>query len=284
MEVLEMNDLSIYTEKGIELLMSYGPKLILAIITLIVGFWIIKLLLKQFDASMERGKIDKSLQKFLSSLVGITFKVLLLISVASMIGIQTTSFIALIGAVGLAIGFALKDNLANFAGGVLILLFKPYKVGDFIDAQGHAGSVKEIQIFNTILKTPDNKTIILPNGSLSNSSITNFSTESTRRVDMTFGIGYSDDIKKAKDILNKLIESDIRILKDPAPLAVVSELGDSSVNFTVRVWCNSSDYSGIFFDMQENVKLEFDNEGISIPFPQRDIHVYNQQELNGGGD
>ncbi len=271
-----MINYSVITDRAIELFMGYGPKLLLAVLTLIIGLWLIKVLVKQFDISMERGKIDKSLQKFLSSLVGITLKVLLVISIASMIGIHTTSFIAVMGAAGLAVGFALKDSLANFAGGVLILLFKPYKVGDFIDAQGHLGTVNEIQVFSTILKTPDNKTIIVPNGSLSNNSITNFSTEKTRRLDMTFGIGYLDDIKKAKAIFNELVENDTRILKDPSPLVVVSELADSSVNFTVRIWCNSPDYGSINFDMQEKVKLEFDKQGISIPFPQRDVHIYNQ--------
>ena len=186
-----------------------------------------------------------------------------------------TSFIAVLGAAGLAVGLALQGSLQNFAGGVLILFFKPYKIGDFVDAAGYMGTVKEIQIFNTILKTPDNKTIIIPNGILSNASLTNFSTEPTRRVDMTFGIGYSDDILKAKSVLESLLKSDNRILNDPAYMIVVSELADSSVNLVVRAWCNSADYWGIYFSMQEKVKLEFDKQGISIPFPQRDVHVYN---------
>jgi len=211
----------------------------------------------------------------LLGLISVILKVMLIISVASMIGIQMTSFIAVLGAAGLAVGLALQGSLANFAGGVLILFFKPYKIGDFIDASGFMGSVKEIQIFNTILKTPDNKTIIIPNGTLSNASITNFSTEETRRVDMTFGIGYSDDIQKAKNILESLLKNDSRVLNDPAYMIVVSELADSSVNLVVRAWCNSADYWNIYFSMQERVKLEFDKQGISIPFPQRDVHVYN---------
>ena len=275
-----MNNIQNYTDKAIELLMNYGPKLILAIVTLIIGLWLIKLFVKGIGKTMERSKIEVSLHKFLMSIVSILLKVMLVISVASMIGIQMTSFIAILGAAGLAVGLALQGSLANFAGGVLILLFKPYKIGDFIDAAGHMGSVNEIQIFNTILKTPDNKTIVIPNGVLSNASVTNFSTEPTRRIDMTFGIGYSDDIKKTKDILNTLIKNDKRILNDPEPAIVLSELADSSVNFTIRVWCNSPDYWGIYFEMMENVKLEFDKQGISIPFPQRDVHVYNHGQAN----
>jgi small conductance mechanosensitive channel len=272
---LEMDDLSIYAEKGIELLLEYGPKLLLAILTLIVGLYVIKLLDKGFERAMEKGNIEISLKKFLLSMVRILLKILLFISVISMLGVEMTSFIALLGAAGLAVGLSLQGSLANFAGGVLLLLFKPFKVGDFIETQGFKGTVHSIQVFNTVLKTPDNKTIVIPNGNLSNGSITNFTTESTRRIDMTFGIGYSDDIRKAKDLLNRLVKEDGRILQDPAPRIAVSELGDSSVNFAVWVWCNSSDYLNIKFDMQENVKLTFDSEGISIPFPQRDVHVYN---------
>lgn len=272
-----MGDLQRYTDQAIELTIVYAPKLLLAIITLVFGLWIIKILVNVLNKTMIRTNVEPSLQKFLANLASILLKVLLVISVASMVGIATTSFIAILGAAGLAVGLALQGSLANFAGGVLILLLKPFKVGDFIDAQGHMGTVNAIHIFNTILKTPDNKTIIIPNGSLSNGSITNFSTEPTRRVEMTFGIGYEDDITKAKQILTKLIVEDERIFKDPAPQVVVAELGDSSVNFKVRVWCNSSDYWGIYFDMTETVKLTFDQENISIPFPQRDVHLYHAQ-------
>jgi small conductance mechanosensitive channel len=276
-----MPDLSIYTQEAVKLLMVYGPKLILAIVTLIIGLWVIKLFMKSIGKTMEPMEIDVSLQKFLVSLFGVLLKILLVISVVSMIGVQTTSFIAILGATALAVGLALQGSLANFAGGVLILLFKPFKVGDVIDAQGYLGTVNDIKILNTVLKTPDNKMVVIPNGTLSNNSITNFSTEPTRRVDMTFGIGYSDDLKKAKEILNNVVNSDSRVLKDPKPMVVVSELADSSVNFAVRVWCNNADYWGVFFDTQEKVKLEFDNQGISIPFPQRDVHIYNHKEFNG---
>jgi small conductance mechanosensitive channel len=263
-----------YINKAVELIMVYGPKLILAIIVLFLGLWIIKLLIKMMSKSLERSKVELSLQKFFMSLVSVLLKILLFVSVASMVGIATTSFVAIIGAAGLAVGLALQGSLANFAGGVLILLFKPFKVGDAVETQGYLGKVHEIHIFNTILKTFDNKTIIIPNGAISGGSITNFSTEPRRRVDMSFGIGYGDDIKKAKSVLQKLTAEDDRILKEPAPQVALSELGDSSVNFVVRVWCNSADYWNIFFDMQEKVKLTFDQEGISIPFPQRDVHLY----------
>jgi len=270
-----MNNLQNYTDKAVGFLMVYGPKLLLAIVTLIIGLWIIKLFVKALGKTMDRSKTDESLQRFLLSLTRIFLKIMLVISVASMIGIKMTSFIAILGAAGLAVGFALQGSLANFAGGVLIILFKPYKIGDFVETAGYKGTVKEIQIFNTVIKTPDNKTIIIPNGALSNASITNYSTENTRRVDMVFGIGYSDDIKKAKEIFEELLKNDKRVLSEPAPMIVVSELGDSSVNFAVRPWCNSADYWDIYFDMHENVKFEFDKQGISIPFPQQDVHLYN---------
>jgi len=187
-----------------------------------------------------------------------------------------TSFIAILGAAGLAIGMALSGTLQNFAGGVMILLFKPFKVGDFLDAQGHKGVVKEIQIFNTILTDLDNKTIILPNGSLSTSAMVNYSTQPIRRVDFTFGIGYGDSVEKAREILNNLIKKDSRILSDPAHFIGVSGLGDSSVNLTVRVWAKGEDYWGIFFDMNEHVYNAFNKEGINIPFPQMDVHLHKQ--------
>jgi small conductance mechanosensitive channel len=194
-----------------------------------------------------------------------------------MINIETTSFVALLGAAGLAIGLALQGTLANFAGGVLILMFRPYRVGDFIDAQGITGTVRSIQIFNTILTTGDNKRVIVPNGAISNGIITNFSAEDTRRVDFVFGIGYDDDIDKAKSVLHRLIKEEGRIFSEPEPLVVVSELADSSVNFTVRTWVKASDYWGVYFSMTEKVKIAFDAEELSIPYPQTDVHLHTQQ-------
>ena len=193
-----------------------------------------------------------------------------------MLGVKMTSFIAVLGAAGLAIGMALSGSLQNFAGGVMILIFKPFKVGDYITAQGHSGTVKEIQIFQTILNTPDKKTVILPNGALSTGPMINFSTEPQRRVDFTFGIGYNDDIDKAKMVIREVVEKDARILKEPEPFIGVMSLGESSVDLVTRVWANAGDYWGIFFDMQENIKKEFDRQGISIPFPQRDVHLFQK--------
>ena len=260
-----------------EIAVQYGPKLIGAILVLIVGTWIIKALTKGFGKLLDRSKTDSSLQPFLKGLVSILLKVLLIISVLGMIGIQMTSFIAILGAAGLAVGLALSGTLQNFAGGVMILLFKPYKKGDFVEAQGYTGTVNEIQIFNTILKTPDNKTVIIPNGGLSAASITNFSTEKFRRVDLTVGMGYGENIEHAKSVLNGIINSDIRILHEPAaPFIEVSELGDSSVNFAVRLWVEAANYWPVFFSMNEKVYNEFTKEKISIPYPQMDVHVINE--------
>jgi small conductance mechanosensitive channel len=276
MEELSTEQMAGYMDTAVEMGMTYGPKLILAIVVLIVGLWIINRVIRLMGAGMERSNTEPTLAKFLCNLSSVGLKALLLISVASMIGIATTSFIAVLGAAGLAVGLALQGSLANFAGGVLVLMFRPYKVGDFVEAQGVMGTVHEIQIFNTIMKTPDNKVIIVPNGSISNGIITNFSMEATRRVDFVFGIGYSDDIGKAKATIERLVKEDSRTLADPAPQIVVSELADSSVNITTRVWVNAADYWGLFFDLTEKVKLTFDQEGISIPFPQRDVHVIQE--------
>ena len=263
-------------EQAMALVMTYAPKVVLAIVTLIVGMWLINRFVKVLDGHL--GKKDPTLNKFLCGLLSAVLKVLLLISVASMIGIATTSFIAIIGAAGLAIGLALQGSLGNFAGGVLILIFKPFKVGDTIEAQGYLGSVVEISILYTIVNTFDNRRIVIPNGDLSNSSLTNLSAYPTRRCDMSFGIGYGDDIDQAKATIKRLIEEDERALKDPAPMIVVGGLGDSSVNLTVRAWTNSGDLWPFYWGMQERVKKAFDAEGISIPFPQRDVHMYTKAD------
>ena len=255
----------------------YGPKLVLAAVTLVAGLWIIKIITNAVGRLFKRKEVDASLQPFLKSLINGLLKVLLAISVMSMVGIEMTSFIAILGAAGLAIGMALSGTLQNFAGGVLILILKPFRVGDYIEAQGYSGTVKEIQIFYTVLKTPDNKTVILPNSPLSTGSLINFSIEQQRRLDLKFGIGYSDDIDKAKKVIQDVIDSEASILKDPAPLIAVSELADSSVNFVVRVWVDKADYWTVNFNMHEKIKKTFDKEGVSIPFPQRDIHLYNAQ-------
>jgi small conductance mechanosensitive channel len=257
--------------QAMSLVMTYAPKVVLAIVTLIVGMWLINRFVNVLDNKL--GKKDPTLNKFLCGLISVILKILLLISVASMVGIATTSFIAIVGAAGLAVGLALQGSLANFAGGVLILIFKPFKVGDVIDAQGYLGSVREISILYTIVDTFDNRRIVIPNGQLANASLTNLSAYETRRCDMTFGIGYGDDIDKAKAVCKRLIEEDERALKDPEPLIVVGALGESSVDLTVRAWTKSADLWPFYWDMHENVKKAFDAEGISIPFPQRDVHM-----------
>lgn len=262
-------------DQAISLTMTYAPKVVLAIVTLIIGLWLIKRFVGVLDAKL--GKKDPTLNKFLCGLIGVVLKILLLISVASMVGIATTSFVAIIGAAGLAIGFALQGSLANFAGGVLILIFKPFKVGDTIEAQGFLGAVDEISILYTIVNTFDNRRIVIPNGSLSNATLVNVSIYDKRRCDMTFGIGYGDDIDKAKGILKRLMEEDERSLVDPAPRICVAGLGDSSVNLMFRVWVPTDDLWPYYWEMQEKVKKAFDAEGISIPFPQRDVHLYKSE-------
>lgn len=261
------------TQTATELVMSYGPKLFLAFLTLIVGFWIIKRVLAMFDVALERSQIEITLRRFFVNLGGILLKALVIISVASMVGVETTSFIAMLGAAGLAVGLALQGSLANFAGGVLILFFKPFKVGDLIEAQGYLGIVKEIQIFVTILTTLDNQRIIIPNGLLSNGCLTNLNAEPHRRVDMTFGISYGDDVLQAKRVLQEVVASDTRVLAEPAAEVYVKEHAESSINMLVRVWVRPENYWDVYFHMHEQVKLTFDREGISIPFPQRDVHM-----------
>lgn len=276
-ETVGADKLEGYLTMFYDLAIKYGLKVVIALLTLFIGLWIIKSVMRALRKNMEKKEVDATLRQFLGSLLGMTLKILLVISVISMVGIEMTSFVAILAAAGFAIGMALSGTLQNFAGGVMLVIFKPFKVGDFIDAQGYMGTVKAIHIFNTILKTPDNKTIIIPNGGLSTGSMTNFSTESTRRVDFTFGIGYGDSIDKAKSVLMGLIKADKRILPEPGPFIAVSELADSSVNLVTRVWVNSPDYWGVYFDLLENAKKSFDKEGISIPFPQRDVHIYNEK-------
>lgn len=256
-----------------EQMLAYAPKILLAVITLLVGLRLIKVLDRGIDKIMHIRAYDPSLRSFLISLSDIILKVALVISVISILGVETTSFIAILGSAGLAIGLALQGSLSNFAGGVMLLLFKPFREGDYIKAQDFEGTVRELNVFHTILATIDNKKIILPNGPVANNPITNYTTSGTRRADITYGIGYGDDIKKAKEILWELIKADKRALSDPAPLVVVHSLGDSSVNLQMRVWTKTDDYWGFYFDMQENVKLTFDERGVSIPFPQRDLHI-----------
>ena len=270
------SDANKYSQQLIDLVWDWGPKVVTAILTLIIGLWIIGIITRALGKGMQKRNVDPSLAPFLKSLVGALLKIILFISVIGMVGIEATSFVAVLGAAGLAIGLALQGTLQNFAGGVIILLLKPFKVGDWVDTGSYAGTVNQIQIFNTILKTPDNKTIIIPNGGLANSSVTNFSAEPRRRVDFTFGVGYGDSTEKTKETLMELIHADERILKDPEPFVAVSALADSSVNFVVRVWVESGNYWGVYFDMNENVYNKFNEVGLNIPFPQMDVHVHKQ--------
>lgn len=261
-------------EKIFDLVVEYGINLGLALLVLVIGLYAIKIVLKGFKKMLAKKDVDPSLRPFLTSIVGALLKVMLVISVASMVGIQMTSFVAILGAAGLAIGLALQGSLSNFAGGVLILLLKPFKVGDFIEANGFSGSVREIQIFYTYITTGQNQEVVIPNASLSNNAVKNYSFHNTRRLDMTFGIGYTDDIDKARTILNGLITGDQRILKDPGHSIFIEALADSSVNFHVRAWSSNSDFWDINNGFNEKVKKAFDEAGINIPFPQMDVHVH----------
>lgn len=260
------------------LLVQYGKHIVFALITLAIGWWLIGRIVSSLGHFMDKRHADPMVTGFLSSLLNALLRVLLLLSVAGMVGIETTSFIALIGAAGLAVGLALQGSLANFAGGVLILFLRPFRAGDYIEAQGTAGTVESIMIFHTILRTADNKVIILPNGSLSNGTITNYSRKPTRRVDINVGIDYTDDIKKARSVLLGLAAADQRVLQDPAAVVYLTSLGDNSVNLSLRMWTNSADYWGVFFELQEQMKEAFDREGLSFPFPQRTVHIQQSEQ------
>lgn len=260
------------SETWLPVLLNYGGKLTLALLTLLVGWWLINTLTRKVGRLLDRRNVDRALHSFIGSLFGIVLKVLLLVSVASMVGVETTSFIAVIGAAGLAIGLALQGSLANFAGGVLIMLFRPFRAGDWIEGQGVSGSVDSIQIFHTTLKTADNKVVIVPNGSLSNGHITNYSRESLRRADINLGIDYSSDIKKAREVLLE-IARDPRVLRDPEPVVFVTGLGDSAVNLSLRVWVATADYWPVTFAFTELAKERLTEVGIGIPFPQRVVHL-----------
>jgi small conductance mechanosensitive channel len=251
--------------------------IVYALIILVLGRIIVGILTRVIRRLMVRNKIEETLTKFVVSLTKVALLTFVVIAAIRQLGVETNSFVAIIGAAGLAVGFALQGTLANFAAGVMLIIFKPFKAGDFIEGGGSAGTVDAVQIFNTILKSPDNRKIIIPNSKLTGDNIINYSAMEQRRIDLVFGIGYDDDIKKAKATLEKILSEDERVLKDPAPTVAVLELGDSSINFVVRPWVKTSDYWAVYFDVTEKVKLTFDNEGISIPFPQRDIHLYEEK-------
>lgn len=263
-----------------ENIVSYGLKLVGAVIALIIGFWVVGRIKAALVRIMEKRDVEPSLRSFLRSFISIALKILVIISVLGMVGFQMTSFIAMLGAAGLAVGLALQGTLQNVAGGVIIMLFKPFKVGDFIEAQSFMGTVKEIQIFNTILTTIDNKVVIIPNGGLATNSLTNFSKMDTRRVDWVFGIAYGDKYEKAEAVIFDLIKRDERILQDPESFIALSKLNNSSVDIVVRCWVESANYWPVFFDMNKNIYNAFSAEGISIPFPQMDVHLYERKKLS----
>lgn len=251
----------------------WGINIIFALVIFVVGRMVIKALVQILRKILHRTEMDLILINFVSSIVKTVLLLFVIIAAIGQLGIDTTSLIALLGAAGLAVGLALKNSLQNFASGVLLIIFRPFKTGDFIDAGGTSGVVESIAIFNTVLRTPDNREVIVPNSAIYNDSITNYSTRSTRRIDMVFGIGYEDDIKKAKDIMLDILSQDERVLKDPEPQVALSELADSSVNFVVRPWVKTDDYWAVKFDLTERIKLAFDDNGISIPYPQMDLHI-----------
>jgi small conductance mechanosensitive channel len=271
----EVDSLVKASQAWIPMIMEYGSRVLLAVITLAVGWWLINKLTHKVSKLLAMRNADQALQGFIGSLANIILKVLLIVSVASMIGVETTSFVAAIGAAGLAIGLALQGSLANFAGGVLILLFRPFRIGDWIEAQGISGTVDSIQIFHTVLRTGDNKTVIVPNGNLSNGIITNYNRQPTRKVVFDVGVDYEADLQKAREVLLELAQ-DERVLTDPVPVAVVSTLGDSSITVSLRVWVKTADYWDVLFQFNELSRDRLKGAGINIPFPQRVIRVVQE--------
>lgn len=259
----------------LEKIVEYGTSLLFAVAVILIGFWIVKRINNLVRRTFEKKDFDPSLETFLASTIAITLRILVIITALSQLGIEMTSFVALLGAAGLAIGMAFSGTLSNLAGGVMILFFKPYRVGDFIEAQGEKGTVKELRIFNTILITLDNKTVIIPNGPLANGNMINYSTQTKRRVDFAVGIAYGDDYDTAKNTLLEFVKDDPRIIDAEDNFIGLVELADSSVKITLRVWCKTEDYWAVFFNMNERIYKEFSSKGLNIPFPQMDVHVHN---------
>ena len=262
-------------EWWMEKVVEYGTSLLICIAIIVIGFWLVKRINKMVSRLFQKKDYDPSLETFLASTISITLRILVIITALSQLGIEMTSFVALLGAAGLAIGMAFSGTLSNLAGGVMILFFKPYKVGDFIEAQGEIGHVQELRIFNTILLTLDNKTVIIPNGPLANGNLTNYSSQNNRRVDFTVGIAYGDDYDTAKNTLLQFVKEDPKIIDEEANFIGLVELADSSVNLTLRVWCKTEHYWDVYFKMNERIYKEFGGKGLNIPFPQMDVHVKN---------
>ena len=279
-ETLNPENLGKYADQAVEYISLYGLNILAAIAIFIIGKIVARSITKLVQKAMSKNKVDQTLVSFIGNIVYGLLLTFVVIASLNKLGIETTSLAAIIAAAGLAIGLALQGSLSNLAAGVMIILFRPLKIGDFVEAGGVSGVVEDISIFTTRMKTGDNKVIIVPNSSVTGGAITNYSMNDTRRVDLVFGCGYDDDIKKVKEVLNRIVNEDERILKDPAPTIAVSELADSSVNFVVRPWVATGDYWGVKFDLTEKVKLEFDKEGIAIPYPQQDVHMHNVVELS----
>jgi len=259
----------------VDYLSKFGLNIIAAIIIFIIGKWVAKILSKAAEKMLIKSKVDVTLAKFTRQLTYFALLILIVIAALAKLGFPTTQFTVAIGAAGLAIAFALQGSLANFAAGIFLIVFKPFKVGDFIEIAGKVGIVEEIQMLTTVINTPDNTKVVVPNGKITSDNILNFTVNGNRRVDLAIGVSYGDDIKKAKDVMIDVLKSDQRILSDPEPQVAVSELADSSVNFVVRPWCKAADYWAVYFDTTENVKNALDDNGISIPFPQTDVHLIN---------
>ena len=262
---------------AIEITSNFGLKLLTALIVVIVGRQLVKILLKVIKVALEKANTEETVRIFIANLLNTVFTVIIFVAAINQLGVETTSIIALLGAAGLAIGLALQGSLANFAAGILIVIFRPYKVGDYIEAGTNVGTVKDIQIFSTVLRTPDNKAIVVPNGSIMDGSITNYSEQPTRRIDIIASCSYEDDLDKVKQVLKTILDSEERILTEPKPQIAVSELAESSVNLIVRPWVNSSDYLPVMYSLLEDIKKTFDKKGISIPYPQSDIHIHEKK-------
>lgn len=276
-EVLTKDIKSYIPDNIVEILGSLAFSLLMALLIFVIGKWLVNKVVTVLGKVLRKVKgMDETLIKFLENIVYYALMIVVLLTALGKLGVETTSFLAILGAAGLAIGLALKDSLGNFASGVMIILFKPFKVGDVVTAAGVTGSVTEVGIFNSIFTTPDNQKIIIPNGAITSGSITNINANDTRRVDLLIGIGYNDDIKKAKDVLTSIVTSNEKVLIDKGITVAVSELADSSVNFVVRAWVNTPDYWDVKFTLIETIKTTFDKEGITIPFPQQDVHHYNK--------
>lgn len=261
-------------------LWEWGLRILAALAIFVIGRWIARRISNAVAMATERANVDPTLTKFLKSVIYMALLIMVALAAVQQLGVEATSFFAILGAAGLAIGLALKDSLANFSSGVMLVFFRPFKAGDFVEAGGVSGTVREISIFNTIMQTPDNRIITVPNGQIYAGSITNFSAEATRRIDLVFGIGYDDNVLRAKEIMQSVMDADERILKDPAPVIMMLELADSSVNFAVRPWVAASDYWAVRGDLLEGVKKGLEDNGLSIPYPQRDVHLIGQVAAN----